>query len=303
MSRPYRRRGLSEIISGSLYLDAGGDRRDTVFVAGSGRSGTTWLSELINHDNQYRYIFEPFHPENVPVCKDFHRKQYLRLDDERRTYLDAAERILSGEVRDRWADRFNRKLFARRRLVKDIRANLLLGWLTRNFPGMPTIFLLRHPCAVTDSRLRLGWRDNLAEVMSQKQLIEDHLKPFEVEILSAGDAFERSVFLWCVENYIPLRQSGFGQVHVVFYERLLTEPERELGSLFNFLGEKADEKLVRKARAQPGRRPLDGWRERVSEPRLKKAVEILRLFGLDRVYGEDPMPRPEGISELSAARP
>ena len=39
-------------------LDWNGDLGRTVFLAGTARSGTTWLSELINHRNDYRYIFE-----------------------------------------------------------------------------------------------------------------------------------------------------------------------------------------------------------------------------------------------------
>ena len=45
---------------GGLYVDLGkGDHRDAVFLAGSGRSGTTWLSEVINYKGGYRYVFEP----------------------------------------------------------------------------------------------------------------------------------------------------------------------------------------------------------------------------------------------------
>ncbi len=300
--RPYRRRRPEEVAFGTLFLDFGGDCRGTVLVAGSGRSGTTWLSELINHGNRYRYIFEPFHPGKVALCEGFLRKQYLRPEDDRATYLDAAAKILSGNARSRWFDRFNRKALARRRLVKDIRANLLLGWMRRHFPEMPMILLLRHPCAVADSRLRLGWQDNLDEVMSQEQLVEDYLKPFEADILAAKDPFERSVFLWCVENYVPLRQLGREGLHVVFYERLLAEPEEELASLFGLLGEKGDGRLARKIRAGSEVRRASAWRERVGEARQRRATEIMGLFGMDRIYGEDPMPRPEGIFEVSKAR-
>ncbi|MGH3089722.1 MAG: sulfotransferase [Rubrobacteraceae bacterium] len=298
MSEPYKKRGLAEAVAGNLYLDSGGDHRDAIFVAGSGRSGTTWLSNLINHENRYRYIFEPFDPEKVPLCKDFRRKQYLRPDDESEEYFEAAKKILVGALRHRWSDRFNRKVFAKRRLIKDIRANLLLGWMRHNFPGMPVVLLLRHPCAVTDSRIRLGWRDNLADVMTQSRLLEDHLKPFEKEIPAANTAFERSIFLWCIENCVPLRQPGSREIYIVFYEKLLAEPESELTSLFEFLGEDFDESLVRKAGDRE--RYLTGWTERISGPEVKRACEILGLFGLDRVYGEDVLPSSRGVSELAS---
>ena len=170
-------------LPGSLYVDLGkGDHRSSVFLAGSGRSGTTWLSEIINHSRGYRYVFEPFNPRVVGPFRHFRTKQYLRPDDRREEYLEPARLALTGGLRDPWTDRFNRRIVARRRLIKDIRANLLLGWMRANFPGMPIIILLRHPCAVVASRLALGWRDNLSETMEQRELVEDFLLPMEAEI-------------------------------------------------------------------------------------------------------------------------
>ena len=106
-----------------------------------------------------------------------------------------------------------------------------------NFPGMPIVLLLRHPCAVVASRLALGWKDNLIETMEQEELVEDFLLPMEAEIRAARDDFERHLFLWCIDNYVPLKQFGPGEIHLVFYENLLANPEEELRSLFGFLGE------------------------------------------------------------------
>jgi len=49
-----------------------------VFVAGTGRSGTTWLAQLLNANDQFRLIVEPFHPEfGVRVTRNLPR--YIRL--------------------------------------------------------------------------------------------------------------------------------------------------------------------------------------------------------------------------------
>jgi hypothetical protein len=289
---------LSRLL-GMVHADLGRDHRDAVFLAGSGRSGTTWVSEMINYRNEYRFVFEPFHPGKVRVCKNFRRKQYLRPDDRREEYLGPARTILTGGLRNLWTDRFNRRFVARRRLIKDIRANLLLGWMRANFPGMPMILLLRHPCAVVSSWISLGWRDNLAETMEQRELVEDFLLPVEAEIWAARDAFERHVFSWCIENYVPLRQFGAGEIQLSFYENFLVHPEDEIPRLFAFLGEEFDARLYDRAR-RPGdeRASVDAWRRRVSSSRLERTVEILALFGLDRVYGEGAMPDPSGAHAL-----
>jgi hypothetical protein len=288
---------------GTLHVDLG-DHRNSVFLAGSARSGTTWVAEIINHRNGYRLVFEPFHPGKVGICRGFRRKQYLRPDDRREEYLGPARRILTGGLRSPWTDRFNRKLVARRRLIKDIRANLLLGWMAENFPGMPIVLLMRHPCAVAASRLALGWRDNLSETMEQEELVEDFLLPVEAGIRDARDAFERHVFSWCIENYVPLRQFGPREIHLSFYENFLVHPEEETRRLFAFLGEAFDGRVWRAlGRPSPlsrrGEAPsLDAWRRSVTDAQLERAVEILGLFGLDRVYGEGAMPDPSGAHAL-----
>jgi hypothetical protein len=301
-----RRAGGSASLSrllGGLHVDLG-DHRSSVFLAGSGRSGTTWVSGLINHRNAYRFVFEPFRPDKVGICENFGRKQYLRSGDRREEYLGPARTILTGGLRSFWTDRFNEKLVARRRLIKDIRANLLLGWMRANFPGMHMVLLLRHPCAVVASQLALGWRDVLSEMMEQEELVEDFLVPMEAEIRAARGGFERRLFTWCIENYVPLKQFEPGEIHLCFYEDFLTRPEHELRRLFSFLGEDFDERVYPLLnRPSPLSREgeaasVDAWQRFVTGSQLERAVEILGLFGLDRVYGEAPMPDPSGAHAL-----
>ena len=283
-----------------------GDHTTTVLLAGSGRSGTTWLGGLVNHDCAYRVVFEPFHPGKVEDFRAFRSKQYLRPEDRREEFLEPARKALAGRLRSGWTDRGGAPA-ARRRLVKDIRANLLLGWLAENFPGMPIVLLMRHPCAVVSSRLALGWRDNLDETMAQRGLVEDHLLPVEGRIRDARDPFERHLFLWCIDNYVPLRQFSPGGIHLCFYESLLLDPEPELRRLFAFLGRPFDDGALRKLgrpsfTSRRGSRPsVDGWRDRVSGEQAAKAGEVLGLFGLDRIYGPGTLPDPTGALALMGA--
>ena len=45
--------GIRRRVIGTVYLDLDSNTRNTVFLGGSGRSGTTWLSQVINYDNTY----------------------------------------------------------------------------------------------------------------------------------------------------------------------------------------------------------------------------------------------------------
>ena len=64
-----------------LVIDRDRDYRSSVLLAGTGRSGTTWVSEIINHRNEYRYVFEPFNHQKLRIAQPFGPKRYLRPDD------------------------------------------------------------------------------------------------------------------------------------------------------------------------------------------------------------------------------
>lgn len=290
------------------YLDLGGGPSDSVFLAGGGRGGTTWVSEIVNYKNDYRDIFEPFNASYVPIAKPFDGSLYVRPTDADPRLLDPARAILSGRVRSDWSDQYNRRIVAKKRIIKDIRVNLCLCWLKRHFPEMPTILLLRHPGAVVSSRLALHWPVTVGPLLAQPQLMEDHLAFVRDELERVRDPFEHHVFAWCVENYVPLRQFRRGEVHLAFYELLCERPEDELTRLGEFLGVTFDRSVFDRLKVPSSQTPLidsailtgasltEGWRKRLTAAQLRRAGEILSLFGLDKIYAMD-----SGLPDLSGA--
>jgi RimJ/RimL family protein N-acetyltransferase len=286
-------------------VDLPPDPAAAIIVAGSGRSGTTWLSQIINYGNEYRDMFEPFEPHQVPRVSHFRRSQYLRPENDDYHYVEPARQILSGRIRNEWIDQFNRCRVASRRLIKDIRCLLFLKWLGVHFPKTPIIYLLRHPLAVVHSRMQLGWKAALNDFLEQRDLLEDHLEPLVPEIERASKqvetAFERHLLSWCVENYVPLRQFQEGEIHLIFYERLCLEPEGEIKRLFRFLDRPYDERALEQIRRpSPQTRPaspivtgddlLKSWGNAFTPAQIDFTMEMLRLFGLGHLYGRDPLP-------------
>ncbi|MGQ0669029.1 MAG: sulfotransferase [Actinomycetota bacterium] len=297
-------------LRGQLYVERDHRVSDTVFLAGHGRSGTTWIAEVVNHDGAYRSIHEPFHPGRLDATGGFRPRLYLRPEERDPTYLRPAEAVLSGRVRSLWGDKFNRAVLPRKRLIKEVRANLLLPWMHRQFPEMPIVFVLRHPCAVMSSQRKLAgsWEVDLARFLDQPALVEDYLEPFVDEIARAESEFERRVFVWCIDNYVPLRHFRPGDIHVTFYERCCVDPRAELGRLFALLGKPFGEDVLAHLRDPSatsrtdsaivtGEDLVNSWRRHVSDEELRRTVEILELFGLDRIYGEDSMPNLQDASE------
>jgi len=281
------------------------DYRRSVVIAGTGRSGTTWLANIVNYANTHRFMFEPFHPERVDVVSHFRYRQYLRYDNCERAFIEPARIILSGRIKNDWIDKLNRKSISRSRLIKDIRINLLLKWIKTHFPEVPVILLLRHPCAVANSKLQLNWDSPIEEYLTQEELTEDFLAPFRDKIEGARDIFEKHVFLWCIENYVPLRQFAEDQIHTAFYEDLCVAPEQEIERLFSFLGERYDKKifdvfkepsvLCRENSPVLCKRELtEDFRNYITTKQVRRAIEILSLFGLDRIYLEDSAPLVSG---------
>jgi Sulfotransferase domain len=303
-------------IGGQFYLDRGSDPADAIFLAGSARAGTTWISDIINHRNEYRYIFEPFHPKRLPATQHFRPRQYLRPSDRDPAFLRPMEAILSGRVRSVWTDKYNRKRLGSRRLVKEVRGNLLLGWLHANFAEVPIVLVMRHPCAVVQSQLDLpwNWHLDLADFLAQSTLMEDHLEPFRSLLSEPLSRFEQHVALWCVENYVPLRQFREGDLHLAFYEDLVTRPEAEIRRLFKYLGKPFDPSALaklsrpsavtrRNSAVRTGGDPVESWTGSLDPGQVRRAVQLLSEFGLDRIYGEGPMPRLDRPDEALGAVP
>jgi hypothetical protein len=314
---------LRREIGRRFCIDLGQDHRSAVFVAGSGRSGTSWLAELINYRNEYHYVFEPFHPleadssnpmePGLPACRIFQYHQYLRPASADPRFLTPAGAVLAGKARSRWTERFNQRLITRRRIVKDVKANLILKWLSVHFPGMPIVFILRHPCAVVASRKTLSWDLHwdlvLSQVLKQADLVEDLMGPFLGLFESASTYVEKQVLMWCLDNYVPLKQFMRGQIHVVFYENLITYPKTEIPKLFEFLGKHVDPSVYAAMRAPSllsdwnspvlaGASRMNNWLNVLKPSEIDRAMTILAAFGLDAIYSEDAFPNAVGLDDI-----
>ncbi|HXW50858.1 MAG TPA: sulfotransferase [Candidatus Acidoferrales bacterium] len=275
----------------------------TIFVCGSPRSGTTWLVEVLNHANTYRFIGEPFIAAQVPMSRSFAIRQYLRPEDDDPRFLKPARAIFAGKIRNAWTDNPNRCSLPRGRFVKDVGTTMLLKWFRMHFPRLPIVYILRHPFAVAASRVRLGYRTDMWSMYpSQPALMEDHLGPFSELLTEPKSPFACHVMDWCVENYVPLRQLAPPDVTLVFYEHLAND-ESQVRSLIDKLNLPLTDALrshlrqpslstIEKERrnAASSHGAASGWRSYVSGEDLAAGTRIVAAFGLDKIYSTDGMP-------------
>jgi hypothetical protein len=294
------RRGLYR----HIYIDRDRDPAASILVAGSARSGTTWLGDLLAEAAQARVVFEPFHHELVREFRPIGAFPYRRPSDSDPDLHGFCDRMLAGRLGGAWVDRGVERLLSRRRVVKAVRANLFLGWLTQNFPGVPTVLVVRHPCAVAASRIALGWspQPDLDAILAQDRLMDDHLAPFRELIHGARSEEARNAVVWCVHHLIPLRQAGESNFTAVFYEDLCTEPEGELSRLMTAIGGELQQLAEGRTRrpsntsrlgsaAVTGESRINSWQRTLKDAQIDEILEIVRGFGLESIYDESPMPR------------
>jgi hypothetical protein len=292
------------------FVEWNRDYRRTLLLVSSARSGSTWLSDILEESLRCRMIFEPLRRDKVPQARGV---PYGRYSDpsEPDPELDAVlRRILSGRVRDRWSDKLNRYRLTRRRLVKEVRATNLLPRIVQSFPDMPIVYLLRHPIPTAWSATKLHWLPYLKEFFRQTEFMVGPMAPMQGVIddtMADKDLFQRHVLRWCLENYIPVNRLAPGSVHVVFYEDIVQDPDRELDRLRDYLAS-----FPKRLWTMPPERPaavdlpsranyretpllaveerLGSWRHEVPEERIRFALDLVKRFGLDRIYGADVRP-------------
>lgn len=275
-------------------------------VAGYGRSGTTWVLDVLAQANSLRAVFEPLHPGAVPEAAA-HAHKYMASDGRDDDLNALLGRFFYEDFHSIWADyrirtgwlhprlsnlkswnqtkaaikRFNRaqKYFFRyraqrhreNRIVKLIRANMILSWLKTNFDAR-IVFVIRHPAAVvlSQSVSPRSWdAEKQMALYRANPLLLDSVSSSVRKLLSQPlDEIEALTLAWCIENSIAIKQAAECDVPVIYYEELLengiSEWQRILSALD--LESMPDSELI----ARPSQQ---AWGEQARDPALVRRYE------------------------------
>jgi hypothetical protein len=287
-----------------LFRDVGGGTADAAIIAGVARSGTTWLAETVASQVEGRILFEPFNTKRVPRYRSFQYLQYMRPDDDDPALQSFTRAVLSGQVRDpRWIDRLADRMRPRFRVVKAVRACLMLGWIHNRFPDVPLVHLVRHPCAVAASFARLEWPidADIRSILAQPKLADDMLQGRTQVIRSAEPTHRKVALVWCVNNLVALRQLADVTHGLVFYEHLVRHPHETIPHVFATLGRPFDDSVFaqiqersatsRDASSVPGAHdPTAAWTSVLRPGEVADVLDIVRDFGLGHLYRDDGLP-------------
>lgn len=226
------------------------------FIAGSGRSGTTWILDALASANKLRPVFEPLHPYVSEIGREYaHRalsadEEHPRLREflldacagrgprlwtqyrqQRRWLMPPPDEFWSkkdaGRTKRYWA-KFLREMprmtasgLRSQPLVKCIRANLMLAWLARHLPCR-AVLIVRHPGAVIESELRGRWNagyalDRFRDDTRLHNLTQDRYRPLLARKLTHVESL---ALRWVIENQWVLEAARAQAIPVIHYEKL-----------------------------------------------------------------------------------
>ena len=306
-------------------------------LAGSARSGTTWILDVLVETNHLRPIFEPLHPQVVYQAKPY-AGRFLESDLEAGEFEAFLRQVFTGRYHSLWTDyrirprrlllpgwnslsspgdayagylniraaidryfRYKKYLGRSLVLVKMIRANLMLGWLREKFDAK-IVFVVRHPGAVVESKLRIGgvsWDPvNMLDHYRAEGVLGEYGARYRALLVEDLNPAESHALIWCIENQLPLEQAEDQAYDYVFYENLIRNGEHEWKRIIDALGLKTSpyglsiiEYPSQQAHSKRSKRYAGKqWYDRLGQGDLESIHNILRATGVTCYGAYDPMP-------------
>jgi len=268
---------LTKRFDRAIYYSKNFDLKDTIILAGSPRSGTTWLMEILRIIPGYTTLFEPLNPLYLPKSFEvgFRSRSYLPPGEdwpegeehlrkiltsrplydfssfEKSDSKKSLNKIISNYLDQLKPELLMHHLVGNKLLVKFIRLNRLLPWVAERFQLRSMILIIRHPCSVVDSQLKTGFcgyhPDNppYKDIYPTQKNILDEASKIEgldnsiLKRLKEIKTREEIIAAsWCLDNYVPLSCPKPYPWTIVTYEKLMKDGIGEINRLFNEIGER-----------------------------------------------------------------
>ena len=307
-----------------LQLLAGLPRRttsasDAMLITSSARSGSTWLFELLASDPHVIPVLEPFHPRFNPLFQPYsdrigHLEPPTTPDDARRL-AQLIQEVYAGRQLNRWSATVlprHRLLTGSRILVKEVFINRALWWM-KGVQSVPTVLLVRHPCAVVESMLRapMEWHEWPQEGIASALTLT--LAQLDEELPVGGvptDQVGLLAALWAVETRAAITAlRGERESWMVFYEDLVHDPvgmAHAVGCRLGLYALRFDADRPSRSTRAPSpfdsKGALGNWRSRLSGEAVAAIVDTAHAFGV-RAYTDRLEPERTEIDGMAMIGP
>jgi hypothetical protein len=295
----------------------------SILITGTGRSGTTWLAEVLRRLPNSVFQTEPLRPPTRgPRELGFGWHQHIPENVEWPEAEQYFYKLLSGLWHHRDSFRFNESkdlTVCEFYIIKFVRAQLLLPWLARKFNNQRTIYILRSPYAVVASQLRHGaWaatEPTFETDLNHRSRYYQAPYTDRWELLkSINSVAGVHAANWAIENeYLINHPRNNKDWITICYEDLVIQPFESLKSFF----ERAQLPMPQYVSNEFNRpsssaeqgfdastdKRLFGWRSNLSAEQYQEINRILDWLGIDfytregepvreRIYNRQPASSP-----------
>jgi len=228
-----------------------------IIIGGFGRSGTTWLSDIISKSLGGLVLFEPFHPavfssseeliyaENID--NDLIRSHLTFLYEQSPSNPWILRNHLNSPLESH-SSAFMNYVWKNSRILgfKTIRGNHILDHLSMVGDGSKVVYIYRHPLAVLNSinkRMRfweeLGWTTHkrifFERALATSSLDHHALGSLREIISEIRSKNENIIAMWSISLMISLNKVEKANGHLISYEQLYEDPYKEVGRLLDYL--------------------------------------------------------------------
>lgn len=235
------------------------DIASTVAIVGFGRSGTTWLSDIVSKASGEALLFEPWHPEVLTRSTDFsYRSTYTA--EETHELVEHLTSALSKGQPVPWLLRnhlptavhesepgLTRQIWDQIGVLgfKTIRATLAPDWVLENI-AQRMIYVVRNPLAVVASIVRrtnfweFGWPKTF-EIFGENAFagagpdLDDIQELFRSRPTPTTD-LEKIAMMWAVTHAVAVPRLEKAGVPIVYYEDLYRRPFESARKVLDALG-------------------------------------------------------------------
>ena len=276
-----------------------------IIICSEARGGSTWLMEVLSSIPKTTIYWEPLHRKRgvAPKNLNFGEHVFVSENDTKPEFFSFFRKMLAAKYINEWVmlrSTTQKYREADKLIIKFVRANLILPWLTRNFEfkHLP-ILLLRHPIPTCMSQIRAFENDTPFKSFEIPQGLYDisNYKTHETFLKSMNTKLELSVALWCVHNLYTLNHPNTNKKWLlVFYENLLLQPELEFTRISEALQiqiPKVDTKLKKASSTdfkgdfkQDPQKQLSKWQSKLSKEETNRMQYIFDYFDL-KIYRAD----------------
>ncbi len=286
------------------------DLQKNYYIFSDPRGGSTWMAELISLLPKTTMVWEPLHLEHSSTFQNlkFSWRQYIPENEKWIEAQEAFTRIFKGKELN---SQFCRNatvlsfLVSNKLIVKFVRANALLPWLTNefNFKYDP-IFLIRHPFSVVASQLKSeSWGYEFTGFQIPDCPYNEHYRIHEKFLSSLKTKEEALVASWCLTNKIPLRSKHNNKKWItIYYENLLQYPDREMKKIFERWNIDMPADLMNNIKNASSttleatfqkniEHQLYKWKSFFNDEQLRNMQKVLEYFEISEYDSSDVLPR------------